>query len=72
MHSGGVPGGPVVKNPPYNVGGSGLIPGWGAKIPHVVEQLSPCTTPRESLHHSKRSHMMQPNKYFLKCTLDTS
>ena len=29
------PGGPVVKNPPSNAGGAGLIPGQGAKIPHA-------------------------------------
>ena len=29
------PGGPVVKTSPSNAGGEGLIPGWGAKIPHV-------------------------------------
>ena len=35
------PGGPVVKNPPSNVQDMGLISGWGTKIPHAVEQLSP-------------------------------
>ena len=25
--------GPVVKTLPFNVGGLGLMPGWGAKIP---------------------------------------
>ena len=25
----GLPGGPVVKNPPANAGNMGLIPGWG-------------------------------------------
>ena len=29
------PGGPVVKTLPSNAGGAGLIPGWGAKIPHT-------------------------------------
>ena len=29
------PGGPVVKTSPSNAGGAGLIPGQGAKIPHV-------------------------------------
>ena len=28
------PGGPVVKTWPFKVGGLGLIPGWGGKIPH--------------------------------------
>ena len=35
------PGGPVVKNPPYNAGDMGLIPGQGTKIPYAVGQLSP-------------------------------
>ena len=29
------PGGPVIKNLPANIGDSGSIPGWGAKIPHT-------------------------------------
>ena len=29
------PGSPVVKTLPSNEGGTGLIPGWGAKIPHA-------------------------------------
>ena len=28
-------GGPVAKTSPFNVGGVGLTPGQGAKIPHV-------------------------------------
>ena len=35
------PGGPVLKNLPYNAGDVGSIPGWGAKISHALEQLSP-------------------------------
>ena len=34
------PGGPVVKNPPYNAGDAGSIPGQGTKIPHTAGQLS--------------------------------
>ena len=30
------PGGPVVKAPPSNVGGTGLIPGQGTKVPHAM------------------------------------
>ena len=29
------PGSPVVKTSPSNAGVAGLIPGWGAKIPHA-------------------------------------
>ena len=41
----GFPGGAVVKNPPANAGGT-LEP-WSGKIPHAVEQLSPCATTTE-------------------------
>ena len=64
------PGGPVVKNPPSNAEDEGLIPGQGTKIPHTVEQLSPCSaiteahsfwspqaTTRESMRHNERSHI---------------
>ena len=43
----GFPGGPVVKNAPCNARDTGSIPGLGTKIPHVAEQLSPCTTATE-------------------------
>ena len=36
----------MVKNPPYNAGDVGLIPGRGTKIPHAAGQLSPCATTR--------------------------
>ena len=35
------PDGPVVKNSPCSAGHIGSLPGWGSKIPHVAEQLSP-------------------------------
>ena len=38
------PGGPVVKNLPCEAGDAGLIPGWGTKILHPMEHLSPSTT----------------------------
>ena len=44
---GDFPSGPVVKNPPYNAGDAGSIPGQGTKIPHAAGQLSPCTTTTE-------------------------
>ena len=61
------PDGPVVKNLPYNSGDASLIPGQRTKIPHASEQLnlspvvvlSPCITTSRSMHHNKRSHMMQ-------------
>ena len=44
---GDFPGGPVVKNPPYNAGDVGSIPGQGTKIPCATGQLSPRTTTTE-------------------------
>ena len=41
------PGGPVVTNLPSNAGDTGLIFGRGTKIPHTMEQLSPCTATAE-------------------------
>ena len=41
------PGGPVLKNPPYNARDSGLIPGQGTKIPLSAGQLSPRATTTE-------------------------
>ena len=46
-------GSPVVKNPPSNAQGTGLIPGWGAEVPHASGQL---TQPK----------INNINKYFLK------
>ena len=34
------PGGPVVKNPPFNAGDRGSIPRRGTKIPYATGQLS--------------------------------
>ena len=41
------PGGPVVKNLPYNAGDTGSIPGQGTKIPHAAGQQSPRATATE-------------------------
>ena len=52
------PGGPVLKNPPYNVGDAGSVPGQGTKIPHATGQLEPTCrklqSPRalEPAHHN--------------------
>ena len=38
----------MVKNLPYNAGDTGLIPGWGTKMPHTSGQLlSPSATTKE-------------------------
>ena len=41
------PGGPVVKNLPYNAGDMGSISGWGTKFPHAAWQLRLLTTSTE-------------------------
>ena len=33
----GLPCGPVVKTLPSNAGDAGLIPGWGAEMPHASQ-----------------------------------
>lgn len=38
-----------------NAGRAGSIPGWGTKIPHAKEQLSPRATTREPTHSNKKS-----------------
>ena len=40
VHSGD----PVVESLPSDAGDSGLILGWGTKIPHAVGQLSLCAS----------------------------
>ena len=56
----GLPGDPVVKNPPCNVGDAGSTLGWGTKSPHAMEQLispqpeSPCV-PRKHPTWQQRS-----------------
>ena len=53
------PGGPVVKNPPANAGNTDSIPGpW--KIPHDMEQLSPCIPTTEPI--CPRAHALQQEK----------
>ena len=45
----------MVKNLPSNAGDQDSNPGQGAKIPHAVGQLTPCTPAREA-------HMQPPEK----------
>ena len=67
------PHGLVVKNLPCNTGDMGSIPGQGTRVPHAVEQPSPCTTTRESMHLNERSRKTscgQINKYIFKSPFD--
>ena len=45
------PGGPVVENMLSNAGDVSSIPGWEAKIPHAVEQLSPRAEAKPVCHN---------------------
>ena len=56
---GDFPGGPVVKNPPYNAGDVGSIPGQGTKIPCAAGQLSPCDITTELVCLNQRACMLQ-------------
>ena len=38
----------MVRNLPCNAGDASSIPGWGTKIPHAAEKLSPSTTAKDS------------------------
>ena len=55
MCTGDFPGGPAVKNPPSNAGYESLIPGWGTKIPHAMQQLSPWALEPTS-HNQRKLH----------------
>ena len=48
------PGGPVVKKPPRNAEDAGLILGWGARIHHAWEWLSPRLATEDSLSHTEK------------------
>ena len=45
---GDFPGGPPIKNLPFNAGDMNPIPGWRSKIPRASKQLSPCTSATET------------------------
>ena len=48
----GLPWWSVIKNPPWNEGNAGLIPGWGPKRPHAMEKLSLHPTTTEPVGHN--------------------
>lgn len=45
-------GGPLVKNPPFEAGDAGLIPGWGSETPEAAGQLNLGGTAGEPEHCS--------------------
>ena len=44
----------MVKNPPFNAGDAGSIPGQGTELPHAAGQLSLHTTTREPARCSEK------------------
>ena len=72
------PGGPVLRNLPFNAGDTGSIPGGGTKIPHAEGQLTSCASAAESSSCNERFPKIQqrsclpqlgprwPKKYALK------
>ena len=54
-----LPSGPEVKNPPFNAGDTGSIPGQGSKAPFAARQLSLNTTIRKPTYHKQGSHVPQ-------------
>ena len=53
------PGGPAVKNPPYNARDTGLIPGQGTKIPQAARRLSPHATTTELTRLNEKACVLQ-------------
>ena len=47
---GDLPGGPVVKIPPFQCRGVGLIPGHGTKIPHAAQHDQKIEGEKKSAH----------------------
>ena len=55
----GLPWWSSVRNPPCNAGDIGLVPGWGAMIPHAMRQLSPHATTIEPMLFNRRARVLQ-------------
>ena len=49
------PGGPEARGSPSNVGGVGLTPGWGARIPHALQ-------PKKQIVNSRSNTVTQSIK----------
>ena len=49
----------MVKNPPYNAGDAGSIPGQGTKIPRAMGQLNPHATTTEPARLNERAGVPQ-------------
>ena len=53
------PGGPVLRNSPFNAGDAGSIPGWGTKIPHAEGKLTSCASATKSANCNERFPKIQ-------------
>ena len=42
----------MVKNPSFNAGDMGSIPGQGTGIPHALGQWRPCDTTKDPAHRN--------------------
>ena len=47
----------MAKNLPFNAEDASSIRGWGIKIPHVIEQLSLCSSITQDAHSG--THVLQ-------------
>ena len=61
----------MVKTSPSNAGDVGLIPGQGAKIPHVAEQLSLHATARSPCATTTEAHQRHTSKAIFKVTMSS-
>ena len=66
------PSGPMVKNLPCSAGDIGSIPGKWTKVPHSIEQLSLCSTNRESVHPSERCCMIDQSSHMTQLRPDVA
>ena len=71
LRRGEFPGGPLLKNPPYNVGDKCLIPDQGTKIPHTAGQQKPTSHTSRSLCNATKDpcndDLTQPKQVNAKC-----
>ena len=64
-HSRYFPGSPVVKTSPSSVGGAGLIPGWGAQIPHALQPKN--QNLKQKQYCNKFNKDLKKKKHHSKC-----
>ena len=62
----------MVKTSPSNEGGVGLIPGWGAKIPHASQSKNQNIKQKQCCNKFNKDFKIGPHQKILKkeCKLD--